>query len=543
MTDVTATTTPIDEYLIRQRVLTPVERFAAHIDGHERTTASRRWRDLVPVSPPGPGEQYAFEIDLDRCTGCKACVTACHTLNGLDGDESWRRVGTLRGIDPATGSGIIQTVTHACHHCIDPACLSGCPVDAYRKDPDTGIVAHLDDQCIGCLYCTMTCPYEVPAPHRELGIVRKCDLCAGRLAEGEAPACVQGCPNDAIAVTVVRVADVVATLAADARARLVPGAPPSSLTLPTTTYRSERTLPRGARPVDNGALRPAHGHTPLVVMLVLTQIAVGSATLGWLIELVAPAAVSSTGPLAILALGTAVVALTASLTHLGRPRYAWRAVRGVSHSWLSREIVAFGLFALFSALYAMAVFTGAPRELSVALGGGATTAGVAGVAASVMVYAVTGRRSWSVVRTTARFALTCLLGGSLSVLTVLSAAGGDPRLITGAGALAMAAAAAAALTHWQARRRRGDRDDPLVLRGSLLRGPLDVPSTARLLLALGVLLLVPATLAVASSSPGASPGAATLGTVSAATAICTELLERHLFFRTSGGPRLPTGGA
>ncbi|WP_334144260.1 4Fe-4S dicluster domain-containing protein, partial [Rhabdothermincola sp.] len=245
MGDALAPTTPIDEYLARQRSLTAVERFT---EAHERGPVAlemRRWSDLLPATPPAPGEQYAFDVDLDRCTGCKACVTACHSLNGLDGDESWRRVGTLRGIDPATGSGIIQTVTHACHHCIDPACLSGCPVDAYRKDRDTGIVVHLDDQCIGCLYCTLICPYEVPAPHRELGIVRKCDLCAGRLAQGEAPACVQGCPNDAIAVTVVRVADVLATVAADAGAQLVPGAPPSSLTLPTTTYRSARPLPQG----------------------------------------------------------------------------------------------------------------------------------------------------------------------------------------------------------------------------------------------------------------------------------------------------------
>src|SRR6185436_14133059 len=99
-----------------------------------------------------------------------------------------------------------QTVTSACHHCVDPACLNGCPANAYEKDPVTGVVSHLDDQCIGCSYCTLTCPYEIPVFNDRLGIVRKCDMCTGRLEAGEAPACVQGCPNSAIAIRVVPVA-------------------------------------------------------------------------------------------------------------------------------------------------------------------------------------------------------------------------------------------------------------------------------------------------------------------------------------------------
>src|SRR5690606_23742093 len=125
---------------------------------------------------PGPGQQYRFEVDMDACTSCKACVTACHSLNGLDVGESWRSVGVVVGRDHAGPTQ--QTVTTACHHCLDPACLSGCPVDAYDKDPATGIVRHLDDQCIGCTYCTWTCPYEVPRFDERVGIVRKCDMCA-----------------------------------------------------------------------------------------------------------------------------------------------------------------------------------------------------------------------------------------------------------------------------------------------------------------------------------------------------------------------------
>ena len=157
-----------------------------------RTTVAR-YHSLLPATPPGPGQQYAFEVDLDRCSGCKACVVACHTLNGLDENETWRDVGLLVG--GSRTAPVMQHVTAACHHCLQPACMIACPVNAYEKDPITGIVKHLDDQCFGCQYCTMACPYEVPKYHPGKGIVRKCDMCSSRLAVGEPPACVQSCPH------------------------------------------------------------------------------------------------------------------------------------------------------------------------------------------------------------------------------------------------------------------------------------------------------------------------------------------------------------
>ena len=122
---------------------------------------------LMPVDAPGPGQQLAFEVDLDRCSGCKACVAACHNLNGLDEGESWRDVGLVVGGMPELP--VLQHVTSACHHCLEPACLTACPVDAYEKDPRTGIVRHLDDQCIGCQYCTLACPYDAPKYQRGQG--------------------------------------------------------------------------------------------------------------------------------------------------------------------------------------------------------------------------------------------------------------------------------------------------------------------------------------------------------------------------------------
>ncbi len=135
---------PVDALLQAQRTLTAVERFAAREESKDSPDApqARYYRDLVPLERPRPGEQYAFEVDLDRCTGCKACVSACHTLNGLDDHELWRTVGLLHGGSAAAPAQ--QTVTTSCHHCLEPACLLGCPSQAYEKHPHTGIVMHLD---------------------------------------------------------------------------------------------------------------------------------------------------------------------------------------------------------------------------------------------------------------------------------------------------------------------------------------------------------------------------------------------------------------
>src|SRR5437899_7440968 len=141
-------TTLVDELLMEQSRLTAVERFSRHHDRHD-PSAEPTYRALLPAWSPNPGEQYAFQVDLDACSGCKACVAGCHSLNGLDDNETWREVGLLVGVHvshetPASRlKPELQHVTSACHHCVDPGCLNGCPVKAYDKDPVTGIVRHL----------------------------------------------------------------------------------------------------------------------------------------------------------------------------------------------------------------------------------------------------------------------------------------------------------------------------------------------------------------------------------------------------------------
>ena len=415
----------LDQYLREQQELSAVERFAQHHADASAPAQERYYRDLLPTTKPEKGQQYAFQVDLDACTGCKACVTACHNLNGLDEGETWRAVGLLHGGTAA--APVKLSVTTACHHCVDPACMSGCPVGAYEKDPHTGIVKHLDDQCIGCQYCTFTCPYDVPQYSASRGIVRKCDMCSDRLVAGEAPACVQACPNEAIAITIVQAAQALEDAQGDA---FLAGAPSPGITVPTTVYKTERALPRNLLPANFYAVKPSEHHTPLVLMLVLTQLSVGAFCVDAIARrFVDPGVAQSLGPVhALVAMGVGLAALAASVFHLGRPLYAFRAILGLRTSWMSREILAFGLFAPLAIAYAAACFGHA--QLATTLSEGTATriqdalratvafTGIVGVSCSVLIYHVTRRAFWNATATGFKFFMTAaLLGLSTTILT------------------------------------------------------------------------------------------------------------------------------
>lgn len=425
-----------------QRASTAVDDFSRRHEAGELDEATRRYRDLIPVALPGESQQYAFEVDLDACSGCKACVTACHSLNGLEDAETWRSVGQLVGGSQLLP--IIQHVTTACHHCLEPACLAGCPAKAYEKDPVTGIVRHLDDQCIGCQYCTLTCPYEVPVYSPSKGIVRKCDMCHHRLAVGEAPACVQACPNQAIRIRNVDLDQVRENSEVH---NFLPGAPDPTLTYPTTSYITSRSLPKNLLPADYFRVHTQHGHLPLVWMLVLTQMSVGALLVegvlnGQILHGVSGGSIAASGVPRLIHLGAAfalgALGLAAGTLHLGRPLYAFRAILGLRTSWLSREILGFGLFATTAAIYvATAVIASFPLDASLgfplpdwlprALGYLAMSLGVMAVMTSVMIYVATRRPMWTIGSTTAKFMSTAvLLGLPLSLFITLVATYVDP---------------------------------------------------------------------------------------------------------------------
>lgn len=155
-----------------------------------------------------PDEYIGMLYDSTICTGCNACTEACRQWNGtqpeldelgvhdapkdLSGD-TWTLIQLYRDEE---GYAFVK---RQCMHCVDPACVSGCPVHALQKN-DLGAVTYDADRCIGCRYCMYTCPYDVPRFEWDevLPEIHKCTLCNDRLRQGDGPACAERCPTGAL---------------------------------------------------------------------------------------------------------------------------------------------------------------------------------------------------------------------------------------------------------------------------------------------------------------------------------------------------------
>jgi len=150
-------------------------------------------------------EQMAILTDVTRCIGCEECVTACKGTYGLAADRPWKWQNDVTDLSATRWTTIVNRpggvhVRKQCRHCVEPACVSVCPVGALRKTPE-GSVIYDGSLCMGCRYCMMACPYGIPRYTwlEPVPYVRKCVLCYNKIKSGELkqPACTAACPTDA----------------------------------------------------------------------------------------------------------------------------------------------------------------------------------------------------------------------------------------------------------------------------------------------------------------------------------------------------------
>jgi formate dehydrogenase iron-sulfur subunit len=147
----------------------------------------------------------AILTDVTKCIGCEECVVACKETNNTGEDRPWRWQHKIDDLSASRWTTIIRRpenhyVRQQCRHCLEPACVSACPVGALHKTEE-GPVVYDSNICMGCRYCMMSCPFGIPRYvwSQPVPYVRKCILCYEKIKSGELeqPACTAACPEKA----------------------------------------------------------------------------------------------------------------------------------------------------------------------------------------------------------------------------------------------------------------------------------------------------------------------------------------------------------
>ncbi len=156
--------------------------------------------------------------DATLCVGCKTCMVGCKKANDMPvettgSQDYWenpmdlsdKTLNIIKKYQSGTGefkdreNDGYSFIKRHCMHCVDPACVSACPASAMIKDGGTGIVSYNKDACIGCRYCQIACPFNIPKFEWDdpFPKIVKCQLCSHLTAKGDIPACCDICPTGA----------------------------------------------------------------------------------------------------------------------------------------------------------------------------------------------------------------------------------------------------------------------------------------------------------------------------------------------------------
>jgi len=176
----------------------PGEAIEATAKGAKKAAATKKDKEFVGIL-----------VDTTRCIGCRQCEVACAEAHGLPVPEPAKDGALAKHRNTTTDQWTVVNkfdtekgtvfVKKQCMHCGQPACAAACPTNAMEKTHEGPVIWH-GDRCMGCRYCMMACPFEIPkfeydSPNPR---IQKCIMCYDRLEEGKLPACVEACPKDAL---------------------------------------------------------------------------------------------------------------------------------------------------------------------------------------------------------------------------------------------------------------------------------------------------------------------------------------------------------
>jgi Fe-S-cluster-containing dehydrogenase component len=161
----------------------------------------------------GYPDSMAVLHDITLCIGCRRCEGACNVVNELPAPEKpftdlsvlekQRRTTakTYTVVNQKPGrQGAPVYVKDQCNHCLEPACASACFVNAFTKTKE-GAVVYDASVCVGCRYCMIACPFEIPTYEYDSAFtprIMKCTMCHPRVIEGKLPGCVESCPTESL---------------------------------------------------------------------------------------------------------------------------------------------------------------------------------------------------------------------------------------------------------------------------------------------------------------------------------------------------------
>lgn len=306
----------------------------------------------------------AFVVDLNRCTGCRACELACEIANRRPAGRSWREV---RDYNELHVPGVETFhLSLACNHCERAPCMEQCPARAYHRDPASGAVLIDEAKCLGCGYCAWVCPWDAPRMDEDLGVMTKCTACHERQADGREPACVTGCPTAALGWVEWK---------GDEPTAVVPGfaAADTGPAIRVVPLDQGRKLPRVTEPPAAAPLPHAEpGIVPRITLAGEWPLALFTFLLALLVGLFIGSRFGGPETEWRLFAGAGLGGLLLGASHLGRRGRAWRAGLHADRSWLSREVLLFGGFlAAGAAVLAVRPENGFPGLIAAAIGLGA----------------------------------------------------------------------------------------------------------------------------------------------------------------------------